>query len=260
MKTASKDLVRLVLILTMSPAHAITIPESTQPKCPNSAAVVLKNTQQLIVVTSRTWNEPSAKMSWWQRSSHSQWQPVAREVPAVIGRSGLAWGHDFAKLPQPWRKTSDPIKKEGDGRPPAGIHRVGMSFGFEAPRGLRDFLVLTRQTVCVDDPQSSFYNLVINANEVRRDWRSAEIMREIDAYKLGLIIDYRSSAADRAGSCIFAHIWNGPTGGTAGCLASTEDVVSRLQGWVKDRTKAAIVFLPEESLKNAWAGCFPFLR
>jgi D-alanyl-D-alanine dipeptidase len=260
MKVALKQIFRVFLVFTTAAAHATVTSESTKSTCPNSVASVLSNAQQLIVVTARTWNESAARMSWWQRASDSQWQPVLREIPAVIGKSGLAWGHEFAKLAPPWRRPSDPIKKEGDGRTPAGIHRLGMSFGFETPPGQRDFLTLTPQTVCVDDPQSRSYNLVVSSKDVQRDWQSAELMRKIEVYKLGLIVDYRSSAAHRAGSCIFIHIWKEPTHGTAGCLAAAEDIVTRLQGWVIDRTKAAIVFLPEETLVSTWTGCLPFLH
>ncbi len=230
-----------------------------QVACPRSAVEILKNTRQLIVVSTKTWDTATAQMSWWQRRSASdKWQPASDSLAAVVGRSGLAWGYDSVKLPSPWRKAHEPVKIEGDGRTPAGIHRLGRPFGFSAPLERGDFLVLTPDTVCVDDPLSRFYNLVINSSKVKRDWQSAEIMREIELYKIGFIVDYHSSASKRAGSCIFIHIWGAPDQGTAGCLAASEEIVGRLQAWVKDPSRVAIAFLPEESLTNAWAGCFQF--
>lgn len=227
--------------------------------CPSEARLTLHDARQLVLVETASWNTQEARASWWQRSAANEpWETVKTGVPAVIGRSGLAWGHEYARLLPPWRSSHQPIKREGDGRSPAGIHRLGSKFGFAAQTG--DFLHLTSGTACVDDPGSRHYNQILDCTEAARDWKSAEMMREIDVYKIGFVVDYRSSAAARAGSCIFVHIWNGPGKGTAGCLAASEESVAELQTWIKSERKPAIAFLTEADTRGAWAECLPLAK
>jgi len=191
-------------------------------------------------------------MTWWQRESTSaRWKQIGTPKAAVIGRSGLAWGMKFASLARP----GEPIKAEGDGRTPAGVHRLGQPFGFERPRDSKDFLVLKSSTMCVDDPNSVHYNTIVDASKVTVDWKSAEAMRSIGLYKFGFVVGYLSSAQTRAGSCIFVHIWRSPEEGTAGCLAAPETIVTQMQSWIDPQARPAIAFLTAQDL-NRWEKCF----
>ena len=58
----------------------------------------------------------------------------------------MAWGHLFPGL----GRNGEPVKVEGDRRAPAGVYRIGRSFGFTVSRR-RGHLRLTPQSVCVDD-------------------------------------------------------------------------------------------------------------
>jgi D-alanyl-D-alanine dipeptidase len=79
------------------------------------------------------------------------------------------------------RSPGDPIKREGDHKSPAGIFRLGDAFGYapQKPDGWRaHYLPITPSTQCVDDPQSQFYNRILDSSTVTGDWKSAEHMRD----------------------------------------------------------------------------------
>ena len=63
---------------------------------------------------------------------------------------------------------------------------------------------------------------------------SGEDMRKIDLYRRGLVVDYPTDRAARAGSCIFIHVWRGEGRGTAGCVALPEARVAALQEFAAD--------------------------
>jgi D-alanyl-D-alanine dipeptidase len=83
------------------------------------------------------------------------------------------------------------------------------------------YLQLTDQTECVDDVNSKSYNKVVSRNEVPDpDWNSSEKMRNVQQYRLGIIVKYNPENQKNAGSCIFLHIiWRAAGSGTAGSTA-----------------------------------------
>ena len=73
-------------------------------------------------------------------------------------------------------------------------------------------------------------------------------------YRRGLVIDYRSDAAAKAGSCIFLHVWRGPGHGTAGCVALPEGRVAALQDFLAEGSVIAI--LPDSAF-DRFRSCLP---
>src|SRR5262249_3777623 len=150
-----------------------------------------------------------------------KWQPVGDKTAIVIGKSGLGWDNLVEPAP-----AGAPIKKEGDGRSPAGIFTLGQSFGYASSSSdtKLPYLSLTDSIECVDDATSQSYNQVVDRQQIPHpDWSSSEKMRTVDVYKEGLEVNYNSEHVAGAGSCIFMHIWRGPGRGTAGCTAMGED-------------------------------------
>jgi L,D-peptidoglycan transpeptidase YkuD (ErfK/YbiS/YcfS/YnhG family) len=133
-------------------------------------------------------------------SPQEAWRSLGASEPVVLGRTGMAWGLGFQHL----AAAGEPKKTEGDGRTPAGIYRIGASFGFAAsPRpGYRQ---ITDDTVCVDDPASPAYNTITSRSIVGRKVHG-ENMRAVQRYRRGLLVDYPTDAKARGGSCIFIHI------------------------------------------------------
>src|SRR2546430_5280639 len=81
-------------------------------------AGVLENwhARQCLVVTTESWSSPNGTMSIFERAMlDSNWKQHGSTIPVVVGKAGLAWGHGVAA------ENSEPFKKEGDNKAPAGI-------------------------------------------------------------------------------------------------------------------------------------------
>lgn len=210
----------------------------------------LEGARSLVVVTARSMNATSARLRLFQRNGPSNaWRPIGASESAVLGATGLAWGHPFRGM----ARAGEPVKAEGDRRTPIGIYRFGRSFGFHAS-GLSGQLVLRPgESICVDDPASTAYNTIVLPRSGTRP--RGEDMGAQPLYRRGLVIDYPSDAGRRAGSCIFLHVWRGPGRGTAGCVALPETRVAALQA-IAGRGETAIAILPEGAL-DRFSGCLP---
>lgn len=108
------------------------------------------------------------------------------------------------------------------------------------------YVQLTPTTECVDDTASVHYNTVVDRSKVPRvDWNSAEHMRRVAQYKLGVIVGYNATPPVKSrGSCIFFHIWAGPRSTTVGCTALDEKELERLVAWLDPRARPVVVQLP----------------
>jgi D-alanyl-D-alanine dipeptidase len=221
--------------------------------CPAPAIDALKNSTQLVAVTASSWDTPNAQLRLWQRkSTNDRWKPASRPLPAVVGSKGVGWGFDYRTLAG---ASGQPIKHEGDGRSPAGVFKIGVKFGCDANPST-GYLQLKESTVCVDDTASAHYNTLVDSDGVKKDWNSAEEMRKIDLYRHGAVIDYRTSASAKAGSCIFFHIWSAPDKGTSGCTAVAEDTMAQVQKWLRDDGHGSFLLAPKSELAK-FVSCLP---
>jgi D-alanyl-D-alanine dipeptidase len=210
---------------------------------------VLGSSTQVIVVTTSDWNAVDGRLQLYQRSGLGDpWSAVGEPITVVVGRNGMGWGDGILQIPIA-RNTDEPVKREGDGKAPAGIFRLGTAFGYAAqkPDGWKmPYLALTPNIDCVDDSRSRFYNRVIDRSTVAVDWNSAEHMRSAgEAYRWGVVIDHNAdSPRPQGGSCVFMHIWGGPGVGTAGCTAMPEPRIKFILGWLNPAAKPLLVQLP----------------
>lgn len=210
----------------------------------------LKGARQLVVVTTANIAAVRARLQRFERSRDDDvWRVVDKAQPAVVGSGGLAWSYPF----RAFAREGEPIKVEGDKRTPAGVYKIGRSFGF-APSSRTGHLILKAgETICVDDPASPAYNTIASRATIGPATRG-EDMHAVDLYRRGLVIDYPTDAAHRAGSCIFIHVWRAPGRGTAGCVALPEAGVAALQEFARDG--AAIAILPLKAFER-FRGCLP---
>jgi L,D-peptidoglycan transpeptidase YkuD (ErfK/YbiS/YcfS/YnhG family) len=210
----------------------------------------LAQARSLVVVTAGTMDTTRARLRRFERIGPSDaWQPVGKAEPAVVGTNGLAWGDPFRAMAQ----SGEQVKAEGDHRTPAGIYRIGPSFG-ATPSARPGHLVLRPgQSICVDDPTSPANNKIVSPTPGATP--RGEDMGAEPLYRRGLVIDYPTDAGRRAGSCIFLHVWRGPASGTAGCVALPEPRVAALQE-LSGRGNAAIAILPDHAL-GRFEGCVP---
>jgi L,D-peptidoglycan transpeptidase YkuD (ErfK/YbiS/YcfS/YnhG family) len=218
----------------------------------------IAESRQIILVTTDGWDAVDGEMRLYERKSiDDRWEAVGEKIPIVVGRNGMAWGSGL----HGGAIGEGPVKREGDGRSPAGVFSLGSAFGYAPPEQAGDLKLPYIQAVatleCVDDPQSAHYNRILDRAGVENpDWKSSERMRrDDDQYRWGLIVDHNARGASGRGSCVFMHIWEGPGKGTAGCTAmnssSMEDLLRRLAA----NRRPLLVQLPQvefERLREVW--------
>jgi D-alanyl-D-alanine dipeptidase len=212
--------------------------------------------EQLVVVTTPGWSSTTGTMRRFERSTPaSEWRSIDAPTPLVVGRTGIAWGVGFDDI-----SADGPHKHEGDGKAPAGVFALDTAFGFAPVESMRDvklpYVQLLPTTDCVDDTSSVHYNTVVDRAAVPRvDWNSAEHMREVSQYKIGVIVGYNASPPVKArGSCIFLHIWSGPESHTAGCTAFDEGKVREVVAWLDPKRRPVLVQLTGANYSALRAG------
>lgn len=219
---------------------------------PVSPRPLINGSEQLVVVTTPDWSSTTGSMRRFERaSSTSAWQSIDQPEPVVVGRTGIAWGVGFDSV-----SSDGPHKKEGDGKSPAGIFPLDTVFGFTPLSSLQSvrlpYVQLLPTTDCVDDVSSSHYNTVVDRASVARvDWTSAEHMREVGQYEIGVIVGYNAIPPVKGrGSCIFLHIWSGPGSHTAGCTAFDEAKLRDVIRWLDPKKRPMLVQLTLQEYAN----------
>jgi L,D-peptidoglycan transpeptidase YkuD (ErfK/YbiS/YcfS/YnhG family) len=212
----------------------------------------LDASQQLIVVTSKNWEEIHGIAQRYERHG-DRFEKFEAAFPVVLGKNGMGWGKGMIVVDEPL----GPVKQEGDGKAPAGVFKLGTAFGYDASADTRlPYLTLSPTIECVDDSQSTRYNELVDDSIVAKDWNSAERMRrKDDLYRQGIFIEHNTPASPGAGSCIFFHIWRAPTTPTRGCTAMAPEDIARLLNWLDPRLSPLLVQLPEaqyEQLRERW--------
>jgi len=206
---------------------------------------------QLVIVTTADWGSVTGQAQLFEKHGpRDHWRRVGDPFEIVVGGAGLAWGAGV--LPanaRGVRAASDPVKKEGDGKAPAGIFRLSKAFGYAAQplAGSKlDYVALSPSIECVDDAASRYYNRIEDHASVTPDWHSSEQMRRSDdLYRWGIVVDHNSDPPQPgAGSCIFLHIWRGPGQGTVGCTAMPQARIESLLEWLDPAKQPLLVQMP----------------
>ena len=81
--------------------------------------------KQLLVVTTKNWSTSNGMLQRFQKEG-SSWQKIGKEINIKLGRNGIGWGIGLHTTP----KGARYIKKEGDGKAPAGIFSLKQAFGY----------------------------------------------------------------------------------------------------------------------------------
>lgn len=178
--------------------------------------------------------------------------------PVVLGKNGLGWGrglHLSSSVP------NFPIKKEGDGRSPAGMFRLSSVFGYRSESrvcGLKmPYVHLSERVECIDDETSKHYNRIVSRDEIREsdiDWQSSEHMSTAGkSYEWGVVVDHNCTPVENgAGSCIFLHNWSEdiPPQRTEGCTAMDPEKMRALAGWLDQSKYPVLVQLTIQSYRQ----------
>src|SRR5437763_1546330 len=157
------------VLLSLTSASVVAQGKTRRAK----SASPLSRSRQLVLVTTRDWDAVEGTLRRFERKNEKAgWRSVGAAVPVVVGRGGMGWGAGLNA-----QTGEGPLKKEGDGKAPAGVFRLGSAFGFanEAPGLLMPYTPLTPTVECVDDVNSRRYNLIVDRSSVRDvDWKSSE--------------------------------------------------------------------------------------
>jgi L,D-peptidoglycan transpeptidase YkuD (ErfK/YbiS/YcfS/YnhG family) len=206
--------------------------------------------RQMVLVTVDGWDAAQGVLRRFVREG-DRWVPVGAPWPVVIGKAGAAWGLGL----QPSRDDG-PVKREGDNRSPAGVFRIGTTFGYaKALATAMPYRALSATDWCMDVSGARYYNQIVDAKVVGAEAvkGSSEPMRRDlhvhgdQRYRMGFVIDSNPDAKPEAGSCIFGHLWASPTTGTAGCTAMTPGSMRSLLGWLKPEDHPVFVLLPKQA-------------
>lgn len=207
-------------------------------------------TRQMLVVVTDGWDETQGVAHAFDLDDSGSWRPAFAPVPISLGRTGMAWGLGLHGRGRPDGTEDGPIKREGDGRSPAGAFYLASATGYAAdpPPGTRVHYEQATDTMkCVDDPASRQYNRIVDLRNSLRDFDSSEEMRrEDELYRLVVVVAHNAVQEPGAGSCIFLHQRRGPGSVTAGCTAFDAGDLDRLVVWLDPEARPALVQLPRD--------------
>ncbi|GAA5484692.1 L,D-transpeptidase family protein [Haloferula sargassicola] len=202
--------------------------------------------RQCVVGIADGWNDSHVTLTAYEKRG-GQWQKVMGPWPGRLGKNGLVWGAGIS--PAEGQRT----KREGDGRAPAGVFRIGGAWGYDATIQKDPKLFyrrITSRDLWVEDSKSPSYNRhVVLDHEPATAWERKQQMRQNDhAHSLKLFIGHNSppQVVPGAGSAIFFHIWRG--GGskpTAGCTTMPEEKLRQLIAWIDPDQQPLYVLLPK---------------
>ena len=229
----------------------------TQVAKPPTAFAIPQTTKLLVTAVVDDWTSTKATMRVWRRNG-SAWEAKGDAWPGVVGRTGTAWGIGLHGDGAPNREG--PIKKEGDGKSPAGVFAIDAAYGVavEAPKGTK----LPYETTasgdwqCVDDPASDHYATIIDRKQVASDWQShEEMLRNDTLYTWVVNVAHNPERVAGKGSCIFLHVWGGKDSTTVGCTAMEEPRLAGLMAQLDPADQPLFVLLPRAdytALGKAW--------
>lgn len=223
-----------------------------------------KNTSQLIIGIAPDSNSSHVTLSIFEKNT-AGWKQTSKAWKARLGRNGLAWGIGL----HPANLTGI-RKKEGDGRSPAGLFRIGSESGYAfgyAPAIQKlpslPYKQITSKDLWVEDTHSPYYNRhILIPHEPKTSWEKKAQMRQGDyAHSLKLFIAHnegtsKKRAIPNAGSSIFFHIWrsNGAKP-TAGCTTMHTDQLKSLISKIdpnKDPVYVLLTAADYKKYRSAW--------
>lgn len=248
--TTSHSLYRIIAVVLVSLFLSACSPQLSEQHA--WLQKLPEQSQQVIFVQNLAWSHSQATLQRFEKQQ-GEWQKVAAPISVQLGRNGLAWGRGLHQI-----QDLNNIKQEGDGKAPAGIFKLGSSFGYDKSAlsgqsypyrqaGSRDYYI--------DDSTSNDYNQWVNIaahleNTPKQYWKSYEKMRRNDAlYELGIEIEHnKQTIVPNAGSAIFMHVWKDKDTSTAGCTAMSKYDIRRILQWLDQAKQPLLVQVPFNSL------------
>ena len=219
---------------------------------PDSQAFSLPDhIQQAVVGITENWNSSYVSLGFYERVNGA-WSLKGDFWKGRIGKNGSAWGLGISPIP----KNHSSMKKEGDGRSPAGVFNIGDAWGY--PGSIKKLSQLTYHQIThkdlwVEDVNSRHYNRHIKLQHTpKTTWEKKQQMRQNDAaHALKLFVHHNSpekgSILPGYGSAIFFHIWraNGAKP-TSGCTTMTETRLKHMISLINPDKDPVFILLPRK--------------
>ena len=185
-----------------------------------------KSTQILLVIDNGFLFFTKIKVYALEKQG-DEWKIAFEPFNAVIGRKG------FSPVDE---------KREGDGKTPAGIFQMQLTFGYDE---LINTKMPYRQTliddIWVDDPNAVDYNRWVK-KDVTQAKSYEKMKRDDNLYKYGIVIEYNTNPVIKGnGSAIFFHVWGGEGVTTEGCVAVAEQDIVKILAWLDPQALPVII-------------------
>lgn len=213
----------------------IRVPSATGEKI-SSFRSVLRNippeSGQVLVVTEKSFLFLSSISVYFLEKSNGGWRQAMDPVEAVIGKNGFAAPGE---------------KREGDGKTPSGLFRLGMAFGYpEEVDTKMPYRQALDDDIWVDDPDAADYNRWVKKEQTKAN--SYEILKRDDSlYQYAIVIEYNTDPVIKDhGSAIFLHIRAASGEPTAGCVAVTEENMLEFLYRLDPKKKPVILINPDQ--------------
>lgn len=178
---------------------------------------------QVLLVLANEFNSTTGKLYCFEDG-----KKIFSDISVNLGRNGLGWSEDDKYFSH---GINEPVKREGDGKSPAGIFNLISAFGYDEQNFLFPYTKSSSQLICVDDVNSTLYNSIVILPFIRPN--SFEYMKRDDMqYKLGVIVAYNPRQKKGNGSCIFLHVEKEPLHPTAGCTSMKYNDIKNILEWL----------------------------
>jgi L,D-peptidoglycan transpeptidase YkuD (ErfK/YbiS/YcfS/YnhG family) len=217
------------------------------------------DTQQLIIGIAPDKNSSHVTLSMLEKTK-AGWIQEGVTWKGRLGKNGLAWGIGLHPT-----NLEGLRKKEGDGRAPAGIFKIGSEAGFAFGYAVSieklptlPYKIITSKDLWVEDSNSPYYNRhILLPHQPKSKWEKDAQMRQGDhAHSLKLFIAHNEATTKKraianAGSSIFFHIWRGEgTKPTAGCTTMAEKKLKEIISKIDPSKNPVYVLLSVEDYKK----------
>lgn len=226
-------------------------------------AVVPAQTSQAIIGVAEGWNSSHVTLSLVERLPGGAWQRVLGPIPGRLGNNGLVWGLGLHPNPR-----GAVVKKEGDGRSPAGVFALGGLWTtnrtpVKHDRRIPEVKVGPRDLWVSDVSRPTLYNRHVRLDHpAATPWELHEQMRQTDyPHSIKLLIRHNTEETPGrpipgAGSSIFFHIWRRDgKSPTAGCTSMPEANLRAIIARLDPSRSPVYILLPRAEyarLRKAW--------
>ena len=213
-------------------AHLPPAPGKVATSLLSSCKNIPPESGQVLLVTEKSFLFLSSISVHFLEKTNGEWTQTMEPLSAVIGKNGFAAPGE---------------KREGDGKTPSGLFRLGTAFGYpEKVNTKMTYRQALDDDIWIDDPDAADYNRWVKKEQTKAN--SYEILKRDDPlYEYAIVIEYNTDPVIKGhGSAIFLHIRAASGEPTAGCVAVTEENMLRLLSRLDPEKKPVILINPDQ--------------